>query len=115
MIGQEQIIRYRSKGKKPYCIVFKFGKEPNKPKYEWDNPERQIEFGFFPVVYVLRDEKPDVRFVVGCTVIVHGELTDEFYAFLDRVTAENPSSVLAGDGKTCMLWKNKEWSVSCQY
>ena len=117
MIGHKQIIDYRRKGKAPSIVMVEYGARPKKSPYEWNNPERQMDYGFYPTVYVDQQEIPDLRFLVGLNVHISAScLSDEFTAFLDKVTAAKPKQVFAhafDDSDALMVWRG-EWEVVCQ-
>lgn len=115
MIGQEQIISCRKKGKSPSCVFIEFDEEPKKPRYDWQHPEKQIDYRFNPVVYVKKDELPDMRFLVGLGVICESQSwSDEYLSFIDRLIKYKPRYIVASairENGSILEWRGEDWNA----
>jgi len=113
MIGHNQIISTRKKGKLPKGIFIDYGITPKKPKRFWEEHEKQIELGFFPFVYVDENELPDLRFCYG--VFVHcyaNDWTDDYTIFLDHLVKFKPQKIIATASDCAVLMEfETEWKT----
>jgi hypothetical protein len=117
MIGHQQIISARRKGKKSPFVFVRFGERPSRHYHDFDHPEKQIAYGFTPTVYVEENELSDLRFLIGIDVDVSSqEWTDEYLDFLDRATKAKPRQIIASaSDNAMMIWRGTEWEVyQCQ-
>jgi len=116
MIGHNQIIEYRKAGKKPSVIFIEFDSQPTPSRFDFNHPERQLDWKCHAVVYVKPDETPDLRFVIDCGVIVQAKSwSEELFTFLDRLTKAKPLRVTVSamdEDDRLMRWKNNEWEVA---
>ena len=107
MRGHRQIEGARWCGYKPKAVFVVVGSCPV-VRYEWQDPERVIDFGGFPVTstahpVVYTESTPpalaDLRFLVGCRVhlSVHAGRRDAFWDWLDAIKAAGAREIYGVD------------------
>lgn len=117
MIGHLQITKARQQGYKPVAIFIEAGLTQPVANYDFDNPERMLDYKTLPVVHIKQEEMAhyhDFRFVAECRVHLHGQsMSDELLAIADRLIESKASHVVvcALDSTELLEYKNNEWSV----
>lgn len=114
MTGHQQIIRARMNGWKPSAVWIEAGTEPMPILSRWDEPEKALDYGFYPTVHIPADElgrKMDLRFLSGLNVHVHAEaLTDRVFRLLDAISGLCGHLVAIGENEMVMFFDG-EWSA----
>lgn len=124
MIGHQQIVDARQRGRKPKAIFFELG-IPAKPEAvrcgplrkslrdALYDPESAMDAGLFPVVYVDPDEDPDFRFAIGCQAHVSDVAWSQKLIELGQSLAAAGASlvVVSAPRETdeLMIFENGEW------
>lgn len=114
MIGHRQILEYRREGMRPAAIFFEAGFEPIPHRFDFENPERALDYGFYPTVTVTPDELGkhlDLRFCASCRGIVQGKAwSDELIAFAEQLVNAGASHVIVAtlENAEILEWKG-EW------
>ena len=116
MIGHQQIIDARKRGLKPSAIFFDAGFDVLPARFDFQKPERALDWGLHPTVTLTAEElaqRHDLRFVTGCQVHASGSgWSDGLLHFLDRLVDCKPHMVVAcciEESPLIMIWQNKEW------
>lgn len=96
MIGHAQIAQIRKQGKRPTAIFFEVDELPA-VRYRFEHPENALKWGMHPTVFLTNDEagqKLDLRFVIGCRVIVSCPvMTDEVTILADTLHTAGASAI----------------------
>ena len=111
MKGHEPIIKARRRGWKPSMIIVRYDMPVELPVWDGDKPLDRISVGLPPVVYVEKDEFPDVRFVVGCLVLVETNAsTRGGNRLVNRIIENRPDRLVYSDGKNFGEWRYGKWA-----
>ena len=111
MIGHQQIIKARRSGKRPACVFVQYGMDA-KPRNDIHHPERQIQQGMLPTVYMKNGEVPDIRFLSGCKVIFTCDgITPQAREVTQKIIEIQPEMLMFSCLKTNQLgiWEKGEW------
>lgn len=116
MIGHQQIIAARNSGFKPAAIFIDAGLAAPTWRCDFDNPERALDYGFYPTVTIPPEElghRHDLRFLAACRVHVVGHVwSDQIYALVDAIACAGAVSIIvwcADGSKDLLEFKNGEW------
>lgn len=116
MIGHRQILKARSEGTRPAAIFFDYCMQPPEVRYRWQEAERAIEAGMYPVVTIRPDEifaRHDLRFVVGCHCHVSApQWTDDYIAFGEALAAAGAMQITMNaflESSEILTYKNEKW------
>lgn len=114
MIGHRQIIEYRREGMRPAAIFIAAGFDPVPHRFDFENPERALDYGFYPAVTVTPDELGkhlDLRFCASCRVHVHGkDWTDVLIGLAEQLVEAGAAHVIVATlvNGEILEWKG-EW------
>ena len=110
MIGHRQIIEYRQKSKKPTYVTVRYGYEPDK-LWRGDEPEKRIDIGLPPIVYIQVGESPDIRFLTGCNVLFESERsTADGNRIVKKIIEQKPEQLIyATKEREFGIWKGGKW------
>lgn len=115
MIGHRQIIALRQQGYKPAAVFVEAGLDPHPQRFEFEKYENALLYKTLPAVHIPADEltmPQDFRFLVGCTVHIHGkELSDEVLGLADRIVQAGAAHVVVAalEQPEILEHKNGEW------
>lgn len=114
MTGHLQIIEFRKQRLKPSAIFFTDA-EPLKSKIDFEAPERALEHGLYPEVYLTSHDlkkRLDLRFVAGCKVLINTkELTGELLTVAERAVDCGATSVCVSSRDDLVLFHKGEWQA----
>lgn len=116
MIGHQQIIKARSRRRRPSAIFFDFNMRLPNVRYRWQEAERALENGLFPVV-TIEPEKVhmprDLRFVTGCHIHASSPTwSAEFIAFGEELAAAGATQITMNafaESDEILTYKNGKW------
>lgn len=127
MIGHRQILDARANGRKPAAIFFEIGSPSRAPtarsvgRYAGSlhealyDPEAALASGQYPTVYIEPGEQPDLRFCIGCAVLVSAARWSEDLILTGHAIADAGASVVVvsamSDSDDLMVFDGK-WSAS---
>ncbi|MBV8666710.1 MAG: hypothetical protein JO269_09520 [Burkholderiaceae bacterium] len=116
MEGHRQILQARKSGHKPSTIFFDIGFEKIPARFEFEKPERALDYQLFPTVFVEQSEvsmRHDLRFIVGVnTVVCSPSWSDGLLDFLEKMTEARPLRITAcciREGREIMIWERGNW------
>lgn len=116
MLGVQQIINMRREGYKPKSVFVQAGFVPL-ITCRFDDPDRGFESKQYPEVWISPDEMGtwlDLRFLLGCQVLVHSETwSEEVLRLLDRMAEMKPIRIVASANENgdLMIYENENWSA----
>lgn len=115
MRGHLQILTARRKRRRPEAVFVNLVDTFAEPTNRYDEPENGLRHGFFPQVFIERQElrRPlDLRYLFGLSVHVHGETADDdMYALLDMIEEHQPDTLVACAGDTLMFRNYEGWKA----
>lgn len=112
MKGHEPIIRARKRGWKPTMITIRYDMPVDLPVWDEDKPLDRLSVGLSPVVYIEKDELPDVRFVTGCLVLFEAnESTRNGNRIVDRIIENKPDRLVYATKNDFGEWRRGKWAI----
>lgn len=114
MRGHRQIIRARLGGQRPRAIFVNVVDAVRVGDNRFDDVENGLQFNLHPNVDIAVDalDKPlDLRFLLNCTVHIHGKTMDDALGlFIDRV-AEKAVHVIACADDALLEFHHGKWTA----
>lgn len=80
MTGHLQILQARQNGFRPAAVFVEAGLSPRQDMRRFDRYESDLACGAHPSVHIPAEEmtrRPDLRFLAGCRVHLHGQSMDD--------------------------------------
>jgi hypothetical protein len=117
MRGHQQIIDYRTEGFKPVAVFLEAGFEALPPRFDFEEPERALDHGFFATVTIEpTDTQPDLRFLAGCRVhIAAPAWTDAVTTLAEQCAAAGAVHIIVcciRENGDILEYKNGDWHAS---
>ena len=116
MIGHKHIIDFRKEGKKPSMICIDAGYKPPPVRFDFEDPERALDWNLYPTVYIEPHEmesKLDFRFVIGCLVQVSSpSWSDALFALIERIAEAKPKRMViccVNENADILIWERGEY------